>query len=713
MPLPSQPLIAASIDEILITGELSRRPPRAADLKAESEALHTLARAISRGPQATLDALVNAAMQLCNAGAAGVSLLDISAGRPGIFRWVALAGSYESYINNTTPGDHSPCATCLERGSAQLYRRPERVFKYLEMADPPIVEGLVVPFHAGETIGTIWVISHEEAGHFTGEDVRALTSLAEFAGATLAAQYINDALRARTRQLEQSQRTLQSHQDFAEQVVESSGDCIKVLDLDGRLLSMNTPGMKLMEIDDFSTCQNLVWMEFWEGPFGKAARAAVAAAKAGNVGSLEGPCRTAKGTPKWWHVQVTPISGVDGTPEKLLVVSRDVTDRRDAAKKLRDAFEAAEAANRNKDLFLAALSHELRTPLSPVILAVAAMQADQSLPPDARQYLQMIHRNVELEVRLIDDLLDVSRAVAGKLRLDTKRADVHGLLRFVDETCMSDANQKKISLLFRFDATADAVMVDAARLQQAFWNLLKNAIKFSGEGQTIEISTANPTPDTVEIRFKDQGIGIAPEAIPRLFMPFEQAETTTAQKFGGLGLGLAIAKAVVELHGGTIEAESAGLGTGASFAVRLPVTKTDPALIAPPVPAKTAPGTGSLRVLIVEDHVDTANVLAKLLKIAGYQVTTAGNAAAALAAAGSEPFDIIVSDLGLPDATGYDLMREIRQRHNLKGIAMTGYGMEEDFAKSRAAGFEAHVVKPINIEQLQKVIRRVTSIAAP
>jgi CheY-like chemotaxis protein len=323
----------------------------------------------------------------------------------------------------------------------------------------------------------------------------------------------------------------------------------------------------------------------------------------------------------------------------------------------------------------------------------------------------MIRRNVDLEVRLIDDLLDVSRAVSGKLRLSVDPVRIHELLRFVQETCASDLTQKKISLKLNLDAKSDHVNADGTRMQQVFWNLLKNAIKFSGEGQTIEISTSNAAPGSITICVKDYGIGISPDVLPRIFAAFEQGSSTTTQRFGGLGLGLAIAKAVTELHGGTVHAESGGPGQGASFFVRLPLTEPKTASVPSPTIAQRPLTEKTVRVLVVEDHQDTANVLAMLLKLAGYQVTTAGTAHAALQAIAAARFDIVVSDVGLPDSTGYDLMREIREKYNLPGIAMTGYGMEEDFARSREAGFVAHVVKPINMEQLERVIRSVTGAA--
>ena len=367
----------------------------------------------------------------------------------------------------------------------------------------------------------------------------------------------------------------------------------------------------------------------------------------------------------------------------------------------------ADAANRAKDRFLAVLSHELRTPLSPVLMALSDMEADAKLPPNAREDVRVIRRNIDLEVRLIDDLLDLSRVRNGKLRMHPQPADVHRLLHEVAEICASDPANPPVAVKFSLSASADSVTGDPARLQQLFWNLLKNALKFSKPGGEVRVSSCNPSPDAIEVRVKDHGQGIEADLLPRLFNAFEQGDNAVTRQFGGLGLGLAIAKAVVELHGGSIRAESEGPGRGAEFVVRLPLSAVAPAA---PAPRAAAPvRNGRLRLLVVEDHPDTARMLGRLLRSSGYDVETAGSAAAALQLVESRPFDLLVSDIGLPDATGHDLMRQIRQRHDLKGIAMTGYGMDEDVRKSLDAGFTDHIIKPVDVAHLEAVIQRVAT----
>ncbi|HEX3357240.1 MAG TPA: ATP-binding protein [Tepidisphaeraceae bacterium] len=505
-----------------------------------------------------------------------------------------------------------------------------------------------------------------------------------------------------------SEQDILAHRKFADQVVDTIGDCIKVLDLDGRLTMMNEPGMRAMEIDDFATCQNATWSTFWEGKSGEAARAAFELARTGKPASFEGPCCTMKGTPKYWHVLVTPVRTDKGDVEGVLVVSRDVTDRRNAEVAAEQAKQYAESANRAKDEFLAVLSHELRTPLSPVVMAISALKQDATLSPHQQEVLEMIGRNVDLEVRLIDDMLDLSRVINGKMRLYREPVKLHELTKDVSQICISDLNKKQIKIEFDFAADSDDVFADPARLRQVFWNLLKNSVKFSNEGSKIRLTSRNPKPGTIEITVIDEGVGIPPDMLPNIFNPFDQGQSGTTRSFGGLGLGLAIVRAVVELHGGKVWAESDGAGKGARLVVQLPV-----------VAAQTENTTDenvhlpnkNLRILVVEDHADTAAVLMMLLKSTGHHVKTAGTAAAALKVAETEPLDLVVSDLGLPDTTGYDLMRQLHVRFGIKGIAMSGYGMDDDIRKSRDAGFVEHIVKPVNFGILDQIIRRVAGNA--
>lgn len=370
-------------------------------------------------------------------------------------------------------------------------------------------------------------------------------------------------------------------------------------------------------------------------------------------------------------------------------------------------------ANAAKDQFLALLSHELRNPLSPVIAMVGELEASAGESPEVRRALEVIRRNVELEARLIDDLLDVTRISKGKLQLSLETASVHEILQRSYEICREEIAAKDLKIEFRLRAERAYVEGDPARLQQVFWNLVKNSVKFTPAQGRIVIETLNPTPDKVEIRTTDTGIGIESDQMERIFNAFEQGQSSITRRFGGLGLGLAISKAMVNAHGGTIKAESGGKNRGATFVVTL--TTVDAPALAPAVPKSRGPkaagsksaaakGTGP-RVLVVDDHIDTCTGMKMMLERRGYRVTVAHTADQAVEKAGEQEFDLVISDIGLPDRSGYELMQELGTTRGLRGIALSGFGMENDVSRARAAGFSEHLTKPINFDRLDEAIQ--------
>jgi hypothetical protein len=374
----------------------------------------------------------------------------------------------------------------------------------------------------------------------------------------------------------------------------------------------------------------------------------------------------------------------------------------------------AEAANRAKDQFLAVLSHELRTPLSAVLISVDALHKSCGLSGNAGELVEIIRRNVELEARLIDDLLDLTRVSRAKLELQRQPVDVHEELKHaVKMCCQGDAQQKGIDVRLEASAAHHWVSGDPARLQQVFWNLLTNAVKFTPEGGRVEVRTTSLRDGaTVRVSVTDTGIGIDPDALPKIFNAFEQGDKSITRQFGGLGLGLAITRALVELHGGKIAAESEGRHRGATFAVELQTVSVPLTEPEEPAPAELGLASADVRILLVEDHADTARTMTVLLRSLGYQVTTVGSVASALEAATCEKFDLLISDLGLPDGTGLDLMQQLQARGPMRGIVLSGFGMEEDVRRSLEAGFSIHLTKPIDLQRLEAAIERVTPGAA-
>jgi len=369
-----------------------------------------------------------------------------------------------------------------------------------------------------------------------------------------------------------------------------------------------------------------------------------------------------------------------------------------------EALKREQAASQAKDRFLAVLSHELRTPLTPVLMTVAAREDDPDLPPTLREEMSMIRRNVELETKLIDDLLDLSRITSGKLTLKVQPVELNDIIRRVCEICRPQMIEKRIRFERELEPGLGHVNADPARLQQIIWNLLKNAVKFTPDGGSISVATCLSPEGRVQTIVSDTGMGISADLLPRIFDAFEQGNARVTQQFGGMGLGLAITKALVDLHGGNIQVSSDGPGCGAVFVVELPPMTSTPWFAQEAQELQEPRPRTRARLLLVEDHADTARMLAKLLERVGFTVETAGNVADALTLAKHQEFDLLVSDLGLPDGSGYDLVQQFHKIQNIPAIAMSGYGMEDDMRKSRAAGFSQHMVKPITTKQLEQVI---------
>jgi PAS domain S-box-containing protein len=695
------------------------------------------------------------------------------------------------------------------------------------------------------------------------------------------------------RERQRIETELRRSEGFTRQILESSSDCIKVLDLESRLLYMNPSGQAQMGICDFSQFERRQWVTFWQGEHRIAAQKALTIATSGGTSRFEGFCPTLAGVPKWWEVQISPIRNAAGQVERLLSTSRDITARKASelaiqagsdrmqllyettqallvsehplalietlfhkleamlafdccfnyllddpqfkpdctrlrlassfgigqeladrwqllefgqgicgevaqlrrqivevdiqqsttpklaplralgmmayasqplisqgklfgtlafGSRSRPQFNAAETqflqtlcdqiaiafdranlisslqqqteqlrqADQLKDEFLAVLSHELRTPLTP-ILGWSKLLLSQCLnAAEALEAIATIERNAKLQAQLVEDLLDISRIMRGKLSLDAAPVNLAQVLTAALETIDLAAQAKTICLKTTIDPEVPPVWGDRGRLQQVVWNLLSNAVKFTPQG-CVEIRLSR-LGQQAQIQIRDTGKGIAPDFLPHLFDYFRQEDGTTTRKFGGLGLGLAIAKQIVELHGGTIRAESLGMGQGATFIVELPLSKSHIPAIAPPATlAPLAPLTG-LHVLVVDDEDDTRIFIQYFLEENGATVTAVGSALAALQAL-APPVpqleqdynqncgwpDLLLSDIGMPDMDGYELIRTIRATawgRDLPAIALTAYAGELNQQQAIAAGFHSHVAKPIDPPEIIEMLAR-------
>ncbi len=638
----------------------------------------------------------------------------------------------------------------------------------------------------------------------------------------------------------QAEEVLRQSEEFKHRMLESSSDCIKVLDLDGRLLYMNTGGMCLLEIDDITCHINTDWTSFWQGDDRTAAEAALATARAGNVSRFQGFCPTAKGTPKWWDIAITPILDNVGHVYQLLATSRDITEQKQAEADLRESEERfrtladnmsqfawmadengwifwynqrwfdytgttleemqgwgwqkvhhpehvdrvvehirhcfetgqlwedtfplrgqdgqyrwflsraipirdqqgkvlrwfgtntditerqqaeqerdrlleqeqlaraeAERANRVKDEFLAILSHELRSPLNPILGWTKLLQSRKFDEQKTAEALATIERNAKLQTQLIDDLLDIAKILRGKLNIEATPVHLALVIEAAIDTVKTAAVSKSI-LLHSLLPDIGEVSGDSTRLQQIVWNLLSNAIKFTPTGGRVEIRLEQVN-DQAHIIVSDTGKGIKPDFLPHIFESFQQEDVSITRRFGGLGLGLAIVRYLVEAHGGTICAESPGEGKGATFTVRLPLLDAKPQMSSTDDLSESELDLTGIRVLIVDDEADARELLTVLLTQYGADVLTVTSAAEVLAVLESFQPNVLISDIGMPDVDGYTLLQQIRSLPPEKGgqipaIALTAYARQEDQQRAVAVGFQHHFSKPFDLDGLVQAV---------
>ena len=496
-------------------------------------------------------------------------------------------------------------------------------------------------------------------------------------------------------------------------VVQQMLDAIIVLDAWGRIAGVNRAALRLIGRPE----QDMVGLPADAIPSWLRVREHLARLES----SAEMSYRLDAGSPgigPTYDVRITRFP--QGRVPGWLVIIRDISAQ-SRANEERTARIAAEQANWAKDAFLAKLSHELRTPLTPVLAITSAVLDQTSIPPALRASLEIVQRNVHLEARLIDDLLEQSLITLGKLRLRTELVDAHALLHESLENCAEFIRDAGLSARLDLSATNSRINADPSRLQQVFWNLIINAARYSPARTHLTIRTRNIAADGLEIEFQDEGRGLESSQLEEIFEPFIRARTSGAERGPGLGLGLSIGRSIVLAHGGTLVAESPGLGKGATF--RVVLRTAGPAEVAtidrqraraaavekgaPPEHEEARKSGKPTTILLVEDNPDSLRALSMSLSLLGYEVRPANSLRAALAESESVSYDLIVSDLELGDGTGLDLLSSLGPRRSVPAIALTGYGSEEDRKMCLEAGFELHMVKPVQTKQLNEAIRSV------
>jgi PAS domain S-box-containing protein len=529
----------------------------------------------------------------------------------------------------------------------------------------------------------------------------------------------------RTEKLSQANDDLQRSSDEIQErelrlrqlaaIIESSEDAILSKNLDGIITTWNHGAERLFGYKAEEVIGRPVTMLMPEDRWNESLQVMDRIQRGERIDSYETIRKSKDGRLIEISLTVSAIKDAEGKIVGVSKIIRDITTQKNAERELARAHAEIVAASRAKDDFLAALSHELRTPLNPVLLIASDAADDPELSVEVRSKFSAIRENVELEARLIDDLLDITRISHGKLSLNLEVVDINNVLKAVIEIVQAEAAQKHVRLVSHLNSGKVKTKGDPVRLQQVFWNILKNAVKFTPGGGRVEIGTEICPDEKILIHITDTGIGLTPAELKSIFQAFSQGEHATKgnpQRFGGLGLGLTISRMLIELHSGVIKASSEGRNCGSTFAIELPLLFMDPEAgtagykTINPRAENFANGSSAkgTRILLVEDHEPTRVTLSQLLSRRGYNVLPAMSLAEARRIASYERLDLVISDIGLPDGDGYTLMIELKQNLGLKGIALSGYGTEQDIQRGKDAGFIAHLVKPIRIESLEKIL---------
>ena len=500
-------------------------------------------------------------------------------------------------------------------------------------------------------------------------------------------------------------------------IVESSDDAIIIKDLEGKIISCNQGASRLFGYAPGELIGQPVTVLIPPELRGEEAKILERIGRGERIEHFETLRQRKDGSILDVSLTISPVKDAAGKVIGASKITHDITGIKQTQRQLAESLtreqaarEHAESANRSKDDFLAVLSHELRTPLNPVLLLASDAAKNRDLPLSARSDFEIIRKNVELEARLIDDLLDLTRITFGKLFLDLRMVDAYAILQDAISAAKPDLDAKQIKPTLDLNAEEHNVLADAVRLQQVFWNILKNAVKFTPEkGQITVESSVSGDGESLCVKVIDSGIGMTREELDRIFTAFSQGNHKAARRFGGLGLGLAISRKLIELHSGQISASSSGSGRGSTFTIELPLARPGcNGLLADELPAKEILANkskpGSVHILLVEDHAPTRDALTRLLLRRNFKVASAASLAEARKLAAEKRFDLVISDIGLPDGSGNDLMTELNRDYGLKGAALTGCGMEQDVERSLASGFLTHLTKPVGIDSLEKAL---------
>jgi two-component system, chemotaxis family, CheB/CheR fusion protein len=700
----------ASIEAVLSTAELSRRSARPPDYQAETKALLALVKVLRQSPEQVLQVLADTVLRLCGGDSAGINLLEEDAERK-VFRWHAVAGSWSRYRWNTTPRDDSPSGLTLDRNRTLLFSRPHRHFTQFAGLQPLPTEALFTPISmGGQPVGTVWVVTHDGQHPFDAEDRRVLEDLATFAAFSYEVLTSTGTSEQRARKLQQHEEELQRRRAelaTAEElrarlaaIVESSDDAIISKDLQGVVTSWNGGAERLFGYTAAEAIGRPITIIIPADRLHEEQTILERLKRGEPIEHFETTRVRKGGTTIEVSLTVSPVRDGSGRVIGASKTARDITERKRADEELREA-------DRRKSEFLAILAHELRNPLAPIRNALEILRLTFDDGKVERPEMAVLDRQVGHVVRLVDDLLDLSRVSRGRIELRRKVVELTSIVNDAVEAVRPLCAEMDHELTVTLAPQRTYVNADPLRLVQALSNLLSNACKFTDRGGRIRVILDRKGTEAV-IRVQDTGVGIAAEQLSRIFEMFAQVDASLERARGGLGIGLTLVRYLVEAHGGTVEAHSAGVGQGSEFIVRLPVVpRPRPSVSPDPVGTKDA-GMLRRRILVVDDNRDATETLARVLELGGHEVHTAHDGLEAVDVAAELQPDAVLLDIGLPKLNGYDAARRIREQPAGKDVflvALTGWGQPEDRRRAQDAGFDAHLVKPVDHAHLAKLLR--------
>jgi PAS domain S-box-containing protein len=732
------------LESVLCTEELNRRPSRPPDYEKESRALVSLAKALSDSPASILQTLADTILEVFQADSAGISLVTEDEQS---FYWPAIAGMWKPHIGGGTPRDFGPCGDVLDRNAPLLFNHFERRYTYFKPVTPPVEECLLVPFYfEGKAVGTIWAIAHDDRRKFDKEDLRMLVSLGTFASASYQAAEQLQVLKEQDRERQNADQNLREmneallvssmkQHELVEQA-QKAGAVVRESEERYRALFESAP-MAVFVCDSNAVIQryNAQAMELWGrepicgierhcgstklwlpdgSPLPHALSPIVDVLRTGvAVHNVEVLIERPDGTRLPVLVNFAALKNAQGEITGAVTSFIDITERSRLERQTQEQAEALAELHQRKDEFLAMLSHELRNPLSAIFNALHILRLQNTDNPIQQKARVVIERQVGQLAHLVDDLLEVSRVITGGIQLHQERLEMRGIVDRAIESVRPLIDKHKHELKVSLPAEPIWLQGDPTRFEQVVVNLLNNAAKYTDKGGLIHL-TAQQEGTEVVLRVRDNGIGIATELLPRIFDLFTQADRMLDRSQGGLGIGLSLVQKLVELHGGTVTAQSAGLRQGSEFIVRLPALSPASESI---TPIETAtPQAHTSRVLVVDDNKDAADMLAMMLQMFGHKVQTAYDGQTALETAAEYQPDFVLLDIGLPDMNGYEVARRLRQQPGTKDvllIAMTGYGQDSDRQQSQEAGFDHHLVKPVEPQKLQDLLETLAKKPRP